>query len=699
MFLGNRPNLSSNGPPRWIPFGKPISQTTKTDEPFNSMAEAQTKIAAEENNTEFDSQRNDAISEAIKTENKKVFGGGTKQLQDANVQKIMEKGYSEEQAKTALRYNKNNVEQALNNLRKREERNKGSSDMFNSKSTTPPRKGGKGPADRHEKSEVPSKPSTKISLFDFVEDKLPDDANQSKPNTGSTQQDYGAHYNSTNRRNEQNHNSYSDGSKTSRGQNRFENNISASFASRNQSSNSGQQSSGSQHSQQGSNNYYNANRQERNDNRGMNQGYQGRRQNDYNNTGRGPGGSGGGGRYDSNRDNRDKRYEQRDNYNAQPQHGHQNNRYQKDYNNQPQKHDFQQQPQSHQQKNDYRNDHRNDQKYERNDDRSNQNYLQSSNMSKNNSGGYQRGGQNYNNPNRDSGRNEKDRSTQSGGSSYDYQSGTKTHHQSHQSSGARQQNDYYDKSRSAKPYQQSQYSKPEHQQRRSPPYQSGNQQSSNMNTKQHMSKQPYNKPNTAGNQQQINQITEGTANMKLNTSTVPSAQASQPPIISVANAKVSHHVKNAPQPTAAPQTPVNKNFVQLPNGNYNPYQIMGFQNKATNEFAMNVLKTQQMPAASGAPPPQQVAVPVVPISVPCTVQGPIPAGQFAVQSFVPGPPQTVITSQQPHNQFLPPGATAVFPMSAIPLIKWTVGDLCMAKYWEDGRVSNEKKCYTLSEKI
>lgn len=56
-----------------------------------------------------------------------VFGGGTKPLLDANVQKIVDAGFTEEQAENTLKYTKNNVDRALRILQKRdnsENRNK-----------------------------------------------------------------------------------------------------------------------------------------------------------------------------------------------------------------------------------------------------------------------------------------------------------------------------------------------------------------------------------------------------------------------------------------------------------------------------------------------------------------------------------------------------------------------------------------------
>ncbi|XP_063710047.1 tudor domain-containing protein 3 [Culicoides brevitarsis] len=694
---GNRPNLGSSGPPRWIPFGKPIPQLTgKTDETFNSMAEAQTKMIAEENHSsEFDSQRNDAISEAIKTENKKVFGGGTKQLQDANVQKIMDKGYTEEQAKTALRYNKNNVELALNNLRKREERTRSYSERDNESQTKQiPARGNanerpdrKKPGMDKEKPETTSKPSQKISLFDFVEDKLPEtseptsSANTSKPQNNN--------YSNARR------DPYSEGGK--RGGNRFENNISASFANRNNQY-------GGQQQQQ--NNYYNNSgaRNDRANNQSDTRGGYNRR--DYNeNRNSGP----------QSRSNtypgpREKRYDNRDSYNSHPQQqqgsqnqGNYNNRYQKDYNNQAQ-----QQSQTQYSQKDYRNNdynkggHGGEQRNDRN--------YNASGAHDNQKGGYQRGGYNNSGRGNDFRENKNDQRAQGNnyGGNSEYQ-GTKSHHQTQNQQQTAQKSSYNEYSRQTnapqggnsqagqgRQQQTSNYAnKDHHQQRRSPP---GQQQNTapkpNNNQKQSYTKQNAN--------QNMNHVIDATANLKIGSSSGPVTSSSQntsssnqtkvPPHQSVAVAGHPQQSQNPPNQQQQQQPTMNKNYVAIPNGTYNPYQIMGFQNKATNEFAMNVLKTQQLPVTANAQappvaPPTAVAVPVVPLT---SVQPPaqMPPGQFVQQPYGHPPPPVIPSPQPMANQFLPPGTTVAFPavqVGMMPQVKFNVGEVCVAKYWEDER--------------
>lgn len=98
-----------------------------------------------------------------------VFGGGTKPLLDANVQKIVDAGFTEEQAENALRYTKNNVERALKILQKRDNSEGRGKDKPKDQEQTK-RKG------RNKETDddvVPVKPTAKVSLFDFLEDKLP----------------------------------------------------------------------------------------------------------------------------------------------------------------------------------------------------------------------------------------------------------------------------------------------------------------------------------------------------------------------------------------------------------------------------------------------------------------------------------------------------------------------------------------------
>lgn len=162
------------GPPPWIPFGKKIIKISEHDESFRALAE---KEKSNNENTEFEAQRKDAIAEAAKQGTKKVFGGGNKQLLDHSVQKIVDQGFTIEQAEYALKVNRNNVDKALKSLQKTDSKH----NTF--KEPREPRN------KRFDKKTEDSKPSSgQISLFDFLEDKLPiqvEPAETSNPSANS----------------------------------------------------------------------------------------------------------------------------------------------------------------------------------------------------------------------------------------------------------------------------------------------------------------------------------------------------------------------------------------------------------------------------------------------------------------------------------------------------------------------------------
>lgn len=185
------------GPPAWIPFGQKILRSNPGDKNFKSLQEKD-KQTLDALNPEFEAQRKDAIAEAGKALAKKVFGGGNRQLLDHNVQQIVEFGFTIEQADHALKMNRNNVDRALKSLQRQTEGprsndgRKPEKDSDNRSSRENPREGGRestrgagpgkgsyrdGPKGRGHDDEVgpsaPAKPSGRLSLFDFLEDKLP----------------------------------------------------------------------------------------------------------------------------------------------------------------------------------------------------------------------------------------------------------------------------------------------------------------------------------------------------------------------------------------------------------------------------------------------------------------------------------------------------------------------------------------------
>ncbi|XP_069677704.1 tudor domain-containing protein 3-like isoform X2 [Periplaneta americana] len=167
------------GPPPWIPFGQKILRSNPQDRNFKSLDSNRDKENKE--NAEFEAQRKDAIAEAARGGAKKVFGGGNKPLLDHNVQQIVDYGFTVEQAEYSLRHNKNNVEKALRALQKREEssrREEGQRDKERLRADAKT-KGGEERRKRGDRGEredetgAPPKPSGSVSLFDFVQNKLP----------------------------------------------------------------------------------------------------------------------------------------------------------------------------------------------------------------------------------------------------------------------------------------------------------------------------------------------------------------------------------------------------------------------------------------------------------------------------------------------------------------------------------------------
>ncbi|XP_055703721.1 tudor domain-containing protein 3 [Phlebotomus papatasi] len=161
--------------PPWIPFGQKID-TKSLDVNIKSLAGDVEKDTAKEN-VEFNAQRSEAIAEASKAA-KKVFGGGQKMM-DHNVQKIVDKGYSEEEAHYALKMTRNDLGRAMRQLK----RQAGSGEEKREERGERPRRGGRGGFGRSGQDggeEASARPSGKISLFDFLETKLPAEAQEAR---------------------------------------------------------------------------------------------------------------------------------------------------------------------------------------------------------------------------------------------------------------------------------------------------------------------------------------------------------------------------------------------------------------------------------------------------------------------------------------------------------------------------------------
>lgn len=175
-----RPTNDGNGPPPWILFGQKISQNIPNDKSFKSLGAAggdKSKDPSKEN-TEFITTRNEAIAEAAKIGTKKIFGGGNRQLIDYNVKKILDKGYTEEQAKLALKLARNNLERAMSSLKRQnaseDERNTNETRGSSRNPAREERSGGGRRATKAEAAEIAAaaKPTGKVQLYDYLEDKI-----------------------------------------------------------------------------------------------------------------------------------------------------------------------------------------------------------------------------------------------------------------------------------------------------------------------------------------------------------------------------------------------------------------------------------------------------------------------------------------------------------------------------------------------
>lgn len=263
-LAGGLNSKKSNGetlkgsPPPWIPFGNKMKSGTGDDAAsFKSLTTVTKTKEVSKEESEFLVMRNAAIADAMaKGEVRKQFGGSNRQLMDHNVKKIMDKGYSEDAAKLALKAARNNLERAMSSLKKRSGNNTNNNEMptFDrrhnkasssslggggaSDSVAPHsrRDGGRGGGDGGRGGGggdhlPPAKPSGKVSLFDFLSDKIPDvePIPQQKSTNPRLHHDYSSSGSRTGGSNSQRNTSSSSKFENNT---RFENNVSSSFASR-----------------------------------------------------------------------------------------------------------------------------------------------------------------------------------------------------------------------------------------------------------------------------------------------------------------------------------------------------------------------------------------------------------------------------------------------------------------------------------
>uniref|UniRef100_A0A182WD86 Survival of motor neuron-related-splicing factor 30 n=1 Tax=Anopheles minimus TaxID=112268 RepID=A0A182WD86_9DIPT len=858
---GGRLQFSASGPPPWIPFGQKIQQpVTATDKDFKSLQPKEKEESTE--NTAFNALRNDAIAEATKLGTKKTFGGGAKQMVDANVQKIMDKGFTEDQATHALKQTRNNVHRALSNLQRIEDRKQAQADSVTGGGKGDGGKSGgkRGFGKRDDEAEMQSKPSGKVSLFEYFGDILQDTEPASstagtsgggkkatsKESTPNEKEQNRARSESAGRQTGNNRhppskNQPSGGTNRSHGDNasnstagmvnggsaknynqRFENNISSSFANRNTTTSSsgrgGERGRNDQHSsQQGQGQYANQSRETQRDQQsGYKQsGYYGSSSNsryrgtntidNHSSSSSNNPSASTGARGENSRGGGDSKYNQQ-----HPTSGYSHSAQQQrqdGYNNNSSNSNatgggkYNGKGQSNNNATGYgsgygsegRNSHQ----------QQSSQYGHGSHENRPTTGG----GSGKSGPGTHSGSNQQHATSQQQQSSYGNASKQSGYHNQHQSSAGSSYNsntangnnvqNQYNQQASGGPHgnnyggsgganngtkntnKSSRYGGKDE----SHKYTGVNasqgttnitQQSKKGPAKPHGSQQhPNTVPNNATDQHapcgtagaskqgapnanansKMNQVTEQLGGMQISGSKtsgynatsssnntpnapVPSSTAGKPGSMKQTN--TNNHTATVAQPHAPPQvasppgmalpTAVNstapggpspgapvtpspgigvsaggppsvpKNFIQLPNGyNYNPYQIMGFQNKQTNEFALNVLKSQQQFDPMQPQPhlgtPGPVPATVSPVNVVPLAPNVTPSG---VMAQPPPPPAAILATAPSPVSVSVHGGLAPASMSMAPAMtppagtisgiypNWKIGDRCLAKYWEDG---------------
>lgn len=180
---GIQPNQGAGGPPPWITFGqKSVQQQTMSKEAIKFKSLTTEAAAESKENAEFTAMRSKAIAQAnAERTTKKVFGGGKRNLIDHNVKKIIDKGFTDEEAQSALRYAKNNLERAMGQLKRERLVAAG----LAVSAAPEPHGGGGGRGGRRgfgerrgrgggeEEQPEAAKPSGRINLFEFLSNKIP----------------------------------------------------------------------------------------------------------------------------------------------------------------------------------------------------------------------------------------------------------------------------------------------------------------------------------------------------------------------------------------------------------------------------------------------------------------------------------------------------------------------------------------------
>lgn len=186
--------ISEGGPPPFVPFGQKVYKTPIRTDNFKSLEIAKEKKESEE----FEIQRRATIAEAVQAkEEKKVksFGSNKQPLNDKDIARLVDMGFSTEHACQALRQNNGKVNDAIASLlgksgcsTSRDSGARGNTISSGQLKTTA-KLGGEKPdkfqgrerkgRKKNEEKETghedvaPSRPSGPATLFDFLETKMP----------------------------------------------------------------------------------------------------------------------------------------------------------------------------------------------------------------------------------------------------------------------------------------------------------------------------------------------------------------------------------------------------------------------------------------------------------------------------------------------------------------------------------------------
>lgn len=176
----------------------------------------------------------------------------------------------------------------------------------------------------------------------------------------------------------------------------------------------------------------------------------------------------------------------------------------------------------------------------------------------------------------------------------------------------------------------------------------------------------------ASNASQINKLIEEASKLKI------SDPRRSPTTSGSATGEVRSNLQQSPTASQnfGPSQQTNQISAQTNNGySYDTSKIIGFQNKKTNEFAMTLLKSQGLGSSKSA--------------LYTNLQQQPSSSHFQA-------PSQMNSYVAPTSDYSVPTPSTVSPGAPIPshfgMVQgdgwhWKVGDLCFAKYWDDGRVS------------